>query len=348
MLSLTLFILFFFAFGDVFVVERETGNLAVIKRDKLVGEIRGLGNLNHATLKFFKGYGYLISRDGYLSKIDPKNHKLLKKVKVGRSTIGLNFCKNKILVANYAPEDVVVLDTNLRILKRIKTGSRNVGIKGRKNLFVYALMDKDRVEVRNCDNYELLKSIRVGKMPFDAFLYRDIYVVGFFLERGIGVINLKNFSYRKVIFKEGNKEVVFKIPHFGLWGIWKDKAYIPAVGERKVHIISLKDFSYLGSIKVKGLPVFVRVSPDGNYIAVNYSGDSEDYLTLIDLKRRRIIKTKSLGKRILHFRFTKDGRFIYLSSYFEGKVKKVSVPSLEVVREISVPTPSGVFIYGGE
>ncbi|GAB6065993.1 hypothetical protein JCM9492_10850 [Aquifex pyrophilus] len=341
-------LLFFFAFGDVFVVEREKGSLAVIKEDKLVEEIKGLGNLNHATLKFFKGYGYLISRDGYLSKIDPRNYKLLKKVKVGESTIGLNFCGDKVLVANYSPKDVVILNTELKILRRIKTGSRNVGIKGRENLFVYALMDKDTVEIRRCDNYGLLRSIPVGKMPFDAFLYGDIYVVGFFLEEGIGLINLRNFSYKKVLFKAEGKEVVFKIPHFGFWGVWEEKAYIPAVGERKIHVISLRDFSYLGSIEVKGLPVFVRVSPDGKYLAVNYSGDTEDYLTLIDLREKRVLKTKALGKRILHFRFTRDGRFIYLSSYYEGKLKKVSVPELEVVKEISVPTPSGVFIYGGE
>ncbi|WP_461829323.1 cytochrome D1 domain-containing protein, partial [Aquifex sp.] len=227
-------------------------------------------------------------------------------------------------------------------------GSRNVGIKSDGNLFVYALMDKDSIQVRDCKDLKLVKEIKAGDMPFDALLYSETYIVGFFKENAVGVLNLKTFQYKKVKFRKGKGEVVFKIPHFGFWGVKGELAFIPAVGERKVRIVNLKTFKYIGDIPVKGLPVFVQVSPDGRFLAVNYSGDSEDYLTLIDLKTLKPIKTERLGKRILHFRFTKDGRFIYLSSYFEGKVKKVSVPELKVVKEIEVPTPSGVFIYGGE
>ena len=348
MLFITLLILITFGFGTVFVVERERGAIAVIEKDRLVKEIKELGNLNHATLKFFGGYGYLISRDGYLSKIDPKNYKLIKKVKAGESAIGLNFCPDKVLVANYAPKTVAVFSKDLKLLREINTGSRNVGIKSDGRLFVYALMDKDSIQVRDCESLELVKEIKAGDMPFDALLHGETYIVGFFKENAVGVLNLKTLKYKKVKFKKGKQEVVFKIPHFGFWGVKGELAFIPAVGERKVRIVNLKSFEYVGDIPVKGLPVFVQVSPDGKFLAVNYSGDSEDYLTLIDLKTLKPIKTERLGKRILHFRFTEDGKFIYLSSYFEGKLKKVSIPELSVVKEIEVPTPSGVFIYGGE
>ncbi|RUM29479.1 MAG: NirF protein [Aquifex sp.] len=345
MLYLAFFIFVLFSFGKVYVVERETGNLAVIEKDKLKKEIKNLGNLNHATLKFKWGKGYLISRDGYVSLIDINKDELIKKVKAGNSAIGLNFCPDKVLIANYSPKNVVVLTKDLKIIKKINTGSRNVGIKAKGKIFLYALMDKDKVHVRDCESLKLLKEFKVGKMPFDALLY---YVVGFFNEAGVGVVNLKKLTYKKVNFRAKGREVVLKIPHFGLWGVWKGEAYIPAVGERKVYIVDLKNFELKGEIPLKGLPVFVAVSPDGKYIGVNYSGDSEDYFTLIDRERKKVIKTKKLGKRILHFRFTRDGKYVYLSSYFENKVKKVSVPDLRVVKELDVPTPSGVFIYGGE
>ncbi|HIQ49079.1 MAG TPA: NirF protein [Aquifex aeolicus] len=350
MLSLVALLVFLsVSFGKVFVVERETGKLAVIDKDKVKKEIENLGNLNHATLKFFKGYAYLISRDGYLSKIDPERGILLKKVKVGSSTIGINFCNKKILIANYAPKNVVLVDENLDVLREINTESRNVGIKSNGEVFIYALMDKDKVEIRDCDKGTLIKEFNVGKMPFDALLYKDKYIVGFFRESGVGIIDLKSLTYKKVIFKrKGKGEVVFKIPHFGFWGIKGKIAYIPAVGERKIHVVDIENMSYLKSIEVKGLPVFVQVSPDGRYLAVNYSGDSEDFLTIVDLKSEMVLNTKPLGKRILHYRFTPDGKFIYLSSYFENKVKKVSVPDLKVLKEFKVPTPSGVFIYGGK
>jgi len=348
MLHLALLFIVLFTFGKVYVVEREAGNLAVIEGDKLKKEIKNLGNLNHATLKFRWDKGYLISRDGYISLIDIYKDKLIKKVKIGESSIGLNFCPDKVLVANYAPKDVVVLTKDLKVLKKIQTDSRNVGIKSRENLFLYALMDKDRVQVRNCKSLKLVKEFKVGSMPFDALLYDDIYVVGFFNEPGVGVIDLKKLTYEKVKFKAKGREVVLKIPHFGLWGVWKDEAYIPAVGERKVYVVNLKNFEVEKEIPLRGLPVFVAVSPDGKYVGVNYSGDSEDYFTIIDRKKGKVINTKRLGKRILHFRFTKDGKFVYISSYFENRVKKVSVPKLKVVKEIEVPTPSGVFIYGGK
>ncbi len=184
-------------------------------------------------------------------------------------------------------------------------------------------------------------------MPFDALLSGDTYVVGFFNEPSVGIVNLRDLTYRKVSFKHKGREILLKIPHFGLWGIFGKTAYIPGVGERKVHLIDLERFTYLGSLEVPGLPVFVSVSPNGRFAAVNYSGDMEDYLTLIDREGGKVLKTVRLGRRILHFRFTPDGRFLFLSSYYENKVKKVSVPELKVIEEISVPTPSGVFIKGG-
>ncbi len=348
MLPLVLLLFVVLSFGKVFVVERETGRLAVIEGDRVIKEIENLGNLNHATLKFYGGYGYLISRDGYLSKIDPQKAELVRKEKVGESTIGINFCEGKVAVANYAPRTVVLLDTNLKVLKEINTSSRNVGIKAKGSLLLFALMDLDEVVVYDCSRMKEVKRIKVGKMPFDALLIGDRYVVGFFKESGVGIIDLKTLTYRKVTFRSGEKEVVFKIPHFGFWGIKGEKAYIPAVGERKLHIVNVNSFTYEGSLPLPGLPVFAVVSPDGRYLAVNYSGDKEDFLTLVDLSTEKVLKTRALGKRILHFRFTPDGKYLYLSSYYENKVKKVRVPSLEVVKEYDVPTPSGVFIYGGE
>ncbi|NPA33047.1 MAG: NirF protein [Aquificae bacterium] len=342
-------LLFALSFGEVFVVERETGRLAVIRNDKLVKEIQNLGNLNHATLKFNRDYGYLISRDGWLSQIDPKALKLVKKVRVGESTIGINFCGEKVLIANYAPRTVLVLSPSLEKILEINTGSRNVGIKSNGKLFVYALMDADSVEVRRCDDGKLVKRVKVGKMPFDAFLHRDRYIVGFFGESGVGILDLRTLTYKKVSFRtEGGKEVVLKVPHFGFWGIKGNLAYIPAVGERKVHVVDIDKMVYLRSIDLPGLPVFVQVSPSGELLGINYSGDMEDYFTLVDLKTEKPVKTEKLGKRILHFRFTPDSRHVYVSSYFENKVKKVSVPELSILKEIDVPTPSGVFIYGGE
>ncbi len=336
------------AVDKVYVVQRERSSLAVVYGDELSKVVENLGNLNHATLKFYKGKAYLISRDGFLSKIDVREDRLLKRVKVGKSSIGFTFCGGNVIVANYEPDTVLLLSQELKVLKEFRTRSRNVGIKAKGSLAVFSLMDRDSIWVIDCERLGVLKKVRnVGQMPFDALLSGDRYLVGFFKDRGVGVLDMEELSYRKITFREGSREVTFKIPHFGLWGVWKDTAYIPSVGEREIKIINLRDFVLKGSIELPGLPVFVSVSPDGKYVAVNYSGDMEDYLSLIDRKKGKVVKTAKLGDRIMHFRFSPDGRFIYLSSYFENLLKKVKLPELEVVGQVPVATPSGVFIYSG-
>ncbi len=345
MLPLIIFFVIFPAFAfceKLYVVERERGAVAVVKDGRLVKEIENLGNLNHATLKLWKGKAYLISRDGYLSQIDVQKDELLKKVKVGESTIGIDFTEDHIVVANYEPKTVLVLDEELKVVQTLITGSRNVGIKGFKGGFVFSLMDKDEIWLVKGKNLRVFKE--VGAMPFDALLKGDVYVVGFFKEGGVGLLDVKGDVYRKVSFLSEGKQVVFKIPHFGTWGVLEDRAFIPAVGERRLYVVNLKNFSLEGYVELSGLPVFASISKDGRYLAVNFSGDREDHIALVDAVEPKVVKEERVGKRVMHMRFSEDGKRLYISSYFDSKLKVLSVPSLEVLEEISIPNPSGVFL----
>ncbi|MES0337401.1 MAG: cytochrome D1 domain-containing protein [Candidatus Magnetobacterium sp. LHC-1] len=328
----------------VFVVEREREALALIEDGKLLREISGVKNLNHATVKFHKGFLYVISRDGFLSKVDLGTYEVVKSVKTGKSGIGFIFCGGFIGVANYDPKDVVILDEALNTVKVIETGSRNVGIKCRDNLLIYALMDDDQIWMHDVSkNHEKVKEIKTkGEMPFDAFLSDNIYVTGFF-KGGVGIVDLDTFKYTEKETKAGS-DTVFKIPHFGTWGVLNQRAFIPAVGEKKLYILDMKDFGYISSIDLVGLPVFVVVSPDKKYIAVNYSGDKDDYVSVIDPQTNKVIKTISAGKRVMHLRFSHDSKSLYVSSYFENALKTFSVDTWDVTATVSVPTPSGVFI----
>lgn len=325
----------------LYVVERERGALAVVENGRLLKEIEGLGNLNHATLKLWKDKAYLISRDGYLSQIDTQRDELIKKVKVGNSTIGVDFTDRHIVVANYDPKTVVLLDEELNILHTIETGSRNVGIKGFSGGFVFSLMDRDEIWLVKNGRVRVFEA---GAMPFDALLKGDTYMVGFFKEAGIGMLSVEKELFKKVPFTSEGREVVFKIPHFGAWGVFGDKAYVPAVGERKLYLLNLKKFDLAGSIELPGLPVFVVMSPDGKHAAVNFSGDMEDYLALVDAGNMEVAKSIPAGKRVMHMRFSKDGLRLYVSSYFDSKLRVLEVPSLKVKEELNIPNPSGVFL----
>ncbi len=352
MLYLILLVLFFstaFAYEKVYVIERENGCVSVIDRFELKKEICGLGNLNHAVLKFdpySANKAYIISRDGYISLLNTKDDTLVKKKKTGNSGIGFTILKNYIAVAHYDPKIVVILEKDLTPQKKVYTDSRNVGIKTDGRYIVFSLMDKNQIWI--LDKNEGFRPVKkfedVGSMPFDALLKGETYIVGFFKESSIGILNLKNFLYTKQKLKELKEGIPLKIPHFGTWGIYGTKAYIPAVGDNKIHMIDLQNFSYKGFIELIGFPVFVSVSPIGNYIVVNYSGNKENYISVISLKNNKVIKNIKAGERVMHFRFSKDGQRLYLSSYFENKIKIFNTANWTVIKEIPIPSPSGIFI----
>jgi protein NirF len=330
----------------LYVVERERGSVAIIEDGQKTQAIEGLGDLSHATIKFRKDHAYVISRDGFLAKIDTSTDAVVKKVKVGESGIGLTFFEDLIVVANYNPGDVVILDGDLNILKRIETGSRNVGIKAAPPYLVFSLMDKDEIWVLDgAKDFELARRIEgAGNMPFDALLHKDLYLAGFFLEPGLGLLDLKTLTYRKIDIQGNGKEAVFKVPHFGTWGVWNGKALIPAVGERKIHLLDLEGFELNKSIELIGLPVFVVISPDGRHAVTNYSGEMEDFITVIDLEKMAVASNLRAGKRVMHMRFSEDSEALYLSSYYENRVKALSAGSWEITGEAASASPSGIFI----
>ncbi|NPA12498.1 MAG: NirF protein [Aquificae bacterium] len=347
-LIIAVLILTQFALAEkLYVVERERGSLAVIQDGKLVGEIKDLGNLNHSIVKTKGDYSYCIARDGYFSKIDNRTDKVIKKIKPGNSGIGFTFIGDYIAIAHYDPKKVSILTQDLDIHKEIKTNSRNVGIKPYKNLLVFSLMDKDQIWVldQNRDFERVFTVENAGKMPFDALISGNRYIVGFFKEKGVGILDLDSFNYKKAVFQTKNKEeVVFKIPHFGMWGVANGIALIPAVGEKRAYVVDINSMEVKKYIPLAGLPVFITVSPNKSIAIVNYSGDKDNLISVIDIKGLKVVKTFPAGKRVMHMRFSKDGKKLYVSSYFDNSLKVYSTEDWKLLKEITVPTPSGIFI----
>ncbi len=328
------------------MVERERGALAIVEDGKWAGEIPGLGDTSHTTVKFFEGKGYAVSRDGYVSKIDPQSHQVIRKVKVGNSGIGINFVRDYVAVANYDPGTVVILDHDLNIVKTVETGSRNVGIKALDNKLVFSLMEKNEVWVLDADkDFSITKKFPdVGKLPFDALLADRRYVVGFFNDTRLGIVDLDTLEFKGMALDQGDGETVLKIPHFGLWGIAGNKVFVPANKDKKLHVLSLPDFAYQGTIDLIGTPVFVASSPDGKTLAVNYSGEKENFITIVDTTENKVAHDIETGKRIMHLRFSPSGKQLYLSSYFENQMKILESGSWKARGSVDIPTPSGIFV----
>ena len=349
-------ILFFLSFlvssEKIFVVERSDSALAIIENHKLKNKIENLHNFNHAVVKFFENDGYAITRDGYVIKFDPVNERKLKEYKTSYSAIGFVIAKNFIAVANYDNKTVEILDRDLNPIQVFDTGSKNVGIKIYNDLLVFACMDSDELWVLQDINYgykkpnfKVLKKIKnAGAVPFDAMITGDKYIVGFFNSPHFGVIDLQTLKYSKIHLNLGDRKPVLKVPHFGFWSISGDKIFVPAVGDRKVFAFS-KDFKHIKTIATYGLPVFTSLSPDESKMCITFSGRDFPVIQILDTKSLKIIKTIKNPGKILHIRWSKEEPILYVSDNTNSKVLLYDTNSWNLIDEVSVRKPSGIFIF---
>jgi len=330
----------------LFVVERERGSLARIVDREIVGHISGLGDTSHATVKFHNGDGYCISRDGILTRFSPTTGDIIAQRNVGKSSIGFTFAGDYIAIANYNPHTVVFLDHDLKEVHRMATGSRNVGLKSDGRFLFFSLMDKDEIRVVDVARKFTLhkKFTNVGGMPFDALLADNTYIAGMFKGGALGVVDTESMTLTRVSLATGPSRIPLKVPHFGTWGVVGDTAYIPAVGEPRLYRYNLKTHTLQGHIAVAGSPVFAAVSPDGQYLAVNYSGKAENLVSLVNVAENAVVRTVASGNRVMHLRFAHDGQVLFVSSYFDNRVTLHGVPKLKEKRTLTVPTPSGIFL----
>lgn len=260
--------------------------------------------------------------------------------------------KNYVAVANYDDKSVDILSRDLKPIDKIKTGSKNVGIKIYKDMLIFAQMDNDKVSILKDKNFgkvtpkfEIFKEFKVGKMPFDAMIRDNTYIVGFFLTKAFGVINLDSMNFSEIKVTAKGDKPVLKIPHFGFWSLSNNRTFIPAVGDNAVMVYD-KDFNFIKNIKMQGLPVFTSLSPDKRYLAVTFSGKDFPTIQIVDTKTLKIIKTFNFKGRVLHLRWSNLDNSLYISVNDANKVNVIDTKEWFLEREIfQVERPSGIFIY---
>ena len=336
-----------------FVVERESESVAVIEEGLTRRHMEHMHNMNHGIIKFDGDDAYLISRDGYVVKFDPKTEKIEAEYKTSKSAIGFVIGKNYVAVANYDDKSVDILTRDLKPIDKIVTGSKNVGIKIYKDMIVFAQMDNDKVTVLKDENagkdglpkFKVYKEFKVGQMPFDAMIKENTYIVGFFLTKGFGVIDLDEMTYKQIeVTAEGNKPVL-KVPHFGFWSISDDKVFIPSVGDNKVMVYD-KNFKFIKNIDMQGLPVFTSLSPDKRYIAVTFSGKDFPTIQIVDTKSLKVIKSFDFPGKVLHVRWSQEYPALYVSVNDANQISVIDTQGWYLSREIfQVKKPSGIFLY---
>jgi len=352
LLGVTIFSTTLNAKEKYFVVERESESVAVIEDGLVRRHMENMHNMNHGIIKFDGDDAYLISRDGYVVKFDPKTEKKEAEYKTSKSAIGFVIGKNYVAVANYDDKSVDILTRDLKPIDKIVTGSKNVGIKIYKNMIVFAQMDNDKVTVLKDENagkglpkFKIFKEFKVGKMPFDAMIKDNTYIVGFFLTKAFGIIDLDKMEFSEIKVTAKDNKPVLKVPHFGFWSLSDDKTFIPAVGDNAVMVYDNK-FNFIKNVEMQGLPVFTSLSPDKKYLAVTFSGKDFPTIQILDTKTLKIIKTFTFTGKVLHVRWSKKYPELYVSVNDANQVNVINTDEWFLEREIfQVEHPSGIFLY---
>jgi len=339
----------------IFVVERESSSIAIINKGLTKSHMRNMHNMNHGIIKFDGKDGYLISRDGFVVHFDPESEKVLHEYKTSKSAIGFVIGKNYVAVANYDDKSVDILTRDLKPIDKIKTGSKNVGIKIYKDMLIFAQMDSDKVTILKDENagktlpkFKIFKEFKVGKMPFDAMIEKNTYIVGFFLSKSFGVIDLDTMKFKEIAVTAKDNKPVLKVPHFGFWSLSKDKTFIPSVGSSVVMVYD-KSFKFIKNIEMQGLPVFTSLSPDKKYLAVTFSGKNFPTIQIVDTKTLKIVHTFKFNGKVLHVRWSNRDDYLYVSVNDANQVNVINTKEWFLEREIfQLKSPSGIFIYDQE
>jgi len=353
------------------VVEREAGSVLVFdaSRHELLGRVRGLGNLTHATIKFSKDgrYAYVLGREAFVSKIDLYTLGVVRQVKAGAWSIGgaMTADGRHIVLSNYAPGEVRFLSADtletVRVIAAERTlpdgsvkRSRVAGlVDAPGNLVVFALMDADGVWVVDAGKPDfpvVRKHWDVGVEPYDALITPEgrYYLVGFLKSNWMGLLDLWHPEAMRRILADargaGADEVpLWKVPHLKGWALAGDLAFLPALKREVALVYDARAWTARDVVPLNGTALYTVVRPDRRQVWADLVGKNGDLIDVIDVETRRVIRTLRPGPGATHPQFTPKGEAAYVSLMDGGKVVVYDTATLEVIREFPAERPSGIF-----
>ena len=144
--------------GDLgVVVARSTGTLAIVNTSQrtLLAEVKGLGDLSHASVVFSRDgrYAFVFGRDGALTKVDLLTRRIAARVMQAGNSIGgaISADGHLVVAQNYTPGGIKAFDTaTLELVADIPAEyapgklSRVVGLVDLPgHRFAYSLFDAD-------------------------------------------------------------------------------------------------------------------------------------------------------------------------------------------------------------
>lgn len=340
------------------VVETGDHHITVLDGDKLepVARIPTRFAL-HGGPKFTPDgrFVYLASRDGWVSKFDLWNLKIVAEIRAGINTrnVAVSGDGKVIAVANYLPHTLVLLDADLNLLKVHPV----VGQDGKESSRVSAVYDalprqsfvaalKDIPEVWEISYNPKAEDIPTGKIhdfqykegafipgylnprrtrlaePLEDFFFTQDYseVMGASREAGKGQV--VNLDVRKKIADLQMPGM----PHLGS-GItfdWQDRRVMasPNLKDGLISVIDMKNWQTIKTIQTLGPGFFMRSHENTPYAWTDSMMDRKHKNTLQVIDKRSLEKVAEIktdpGKTLAHIEFDRHGKYA-LASLWERK-----------------------------
>lgn len=357
----------------VFVVERETGSLAVydfMQRQLLPNRIGGLGNLRHATMIFTPDlrYGFLATRGGKISRIDLQTLQPAGEIVASNSSIdnAVSHDGRYIATAEYTPGGVTIIDAeNLEIRKRLpafferdgkRLASRVTGmVDAPGNRFVCVLMEGAEIWIIDASRPDFPIEHRIptpDPSPYDAMITPDgrYYLVGHLGTTRVSLLDLRHPENGVRSISLADPDVQFaksapaKLPHMASWAVVGNRVFMPLVGESRLGIIDRTTWRFERSIALRGHPVYAVGSPTGKEVWVSFSGQADDaYVQVINTETLTPVKTIKAGQRIYHMDFTPRGSHVLVSANKANKLLLINAHTYEIEHQQDIFSPSGIF-----
>jgi WD40 repeat protein len=324
---------------------------------------------------------YFASRDGWISKYDIYNLKLVAEIRAGINTRNLAVSADDryVMVANYLPHSLVLLDaTDLKPIKLFEVKDSN-GNSSRisavytappRNSFIAALKDIPEVwEISYDDdppagfggwvhdyNPESGENRTIEPFPVRRIRVDDYLDDFFFDQEYVSIIGASRQGKGQVVDLDIGRVLVPDLelpgmPHLGSGITWQYQGRTvlatPNLKQGSVSVIDMETWETIRTIETLGPGFFMRSHENTPYAWVDvFFGPHRDAVHVIDKRSLEIVKTlrPEPGKTAAHVEFTRDGKYALLSIWDrDGAVIVYDAATLEEVKRIPMNKPSGKY-----
>ena len=317
---------------------------------------------------------YFASRDGWITKYDLWGLETLVEARAGINTrnAAVSSDGKYVIVANYLPHSLVILDANLEFLKEIRTDSRVSAVydAAPRRSFVVAL--KDIAELWEISYDPKAEDLPAG-LVHDFRLKEGAFVPGFLNARRTKLDDvLDDFfftpDYRQVIgaSRDGKRSQVVHLdvrravatlelpglPHLGSGITWeRGGARVMATPNLRDGVITVVEVGTWKTVKQVATPgpgFFLRSHEASRYAWADsmMSATGRDTLSLIDKQTLEVAARlrPEPGKTLAHVEFDRHGRYALASLWEQdGALIVFDAATLAEVKRIPMKKPVGKY-----